>query len=230
MSCRSALESPETPVVARVLRSGVKLVQQPDKKNAGRKKTGKKEADKKETGRKKADKKKLSISDPVSGGGKVKTRHSLSTPRDSPSVLGVSFTRHQAPVARLSVDRNSWVLLNMEDVARAETEFKVRVTGKLIQDLPSTSSQPRYHLIRLAGASPSSYQQDSQGRHSVIFPINSSATTVRKIHFTRVSSDIGKEVEVVFSLENRQGELVSKRVYNVKIRDEKTPEIPIIEL
>ena len=230
-------------MVVRVLRSGVKLLQQSgrkeagkekaDEKKAGKEKRVKKTVDKMKTDKKKADKKKLSSSAHVSRGGKVKTSQSQATKRDRPRplvVLGVSFTRHQAPVTRLSVDRNNWVLINMEDLARTETEFKVRVTAELSEDLTSNSSQPRYHLIRLAGASLASYQQDSEGRHSVIFPIHPSATTCRKLQFTSLSSDLGKEVKVVFSLEDGEGELVSWRVFKVKIRAEKSPEIPIIDL
>ena len=228
-------------MVVRVLRSGVKLLQQSgrkeagtekaDEKKAGKEKRVKKTVDKMKTDKKKADKKKLSSSAHVSRGGKVKTSQSQATTRARPRpVLGVSFTRHQAPVTRLAVDRNSWVLINMEDLARTETEFKVRVTAELSEDLTSTSSQPRYHLIRLAGASLASYQQDRQGRHSVIFPIHPSATTCRKLKFTSLSSDLGKEVKVVFSLEDGEGELVSWRVFKVKIRAEKSPEIPIIDL
>ena len=218
-------------MVVRVLRSGVKLLQQSGRKEAGTEKADEKKAGKEKRVKKTVDKKKLSSSAHVSRGGKVKTSQSQATTRARPRpVLGVSFTRHHAPVTRLAVDRNSWVLINMEDLARTETEFKVRVTAELSEDLTSTSSQPRYHLIRLAGASLASYQQDSEGRHSVIFPIHPSATTCRKLQFTSLSSDLGKEVKVVFSLEDGEGELVSWRVFKVKIRAEKSPEIPIIDL
>ena len=224
LSCRAALETPETPVVVRVLRSGVKIVQQPGKKKEGKKKQGKN----------KEVRKKLISSVPLTGDVKGKTRQPTASP--GPLAWGVSFRRSevedQTDGPLMSVDRKSWlpVLFSLEDVGRAKTELQVRVRAELRDDLTSTSSHPRYHLIRLAGASLSSYQQDSQGRHSVVFPFKSSVTAYRKIKFTSLTSDLGKEVKVVFSLEDGQGELVSRRVFGVKIRSELTPDIPIIEI
>jgi hypothetical protein len=99
----------------------------------------------------------------------------------------------------MTVDVNNWVpvLFNIENSDRAETELKVRVTAVLVSDGLSLSF-PRYHLIRLAGASLASYQQDRQGRHSVIFPVSSSAATYRKIKFTSLSSDLGNEMKTIY--------------------------------
>ena len=155
--------------------------------------------------------------------------------RPGPVKFGVRFTRmsklskntdwvYNYKYKKLYVDLNLWVsvLFNLEDVTRWRTGFQVRVTAVVSDDSTfSTSSYLPFHLIRLKGASLASYQQDSQGRHSVIFPISSSAPTCRNIQFTRLSSDLGKEVKVVFSLEDGEGELVGRRVFSVKIRGRK---------
>ena len=246
MSCRATVdtgETGETAVVVRVLRSGVKLAQQPGR-------TVTTSSTWYPPSQVKSDTQKLDSSaargPSLSGGGKVTAAQTPGNLRDSPGPFdfGVSFTRsykvfcqsdweYSHKYQKLYVDSNCWVsvLFNLADFTRSQTEFQVRVTAVVSEDFTfSTSSYLPFHLIRLAGASLSSYQQDSQGRHSVIFPISSSAPTCRKIKFTRLSSDLGKEVKVIFSLQDGEGDLVGRRVFSVKIRAEQTAEIPIIEL
>ena len=218
MSRRSAVETAETAVVVRVLRSGVKLAQQP-----GRIVTT------------------SSTWYPPSPSPSLLKSESP-TPaslRDSPGPFnfGVRFTwssqvfgqsdwEYSIKYRKLYVDVDTWVsvLCDMEDFTGSRTEFQVRVTAS------TSSSYLPFHLVRLAGASLSSYQQDRQGRHSVVFPVSSSAAACRKIKFAGLSSDLGQEeVMVVFSLEDGEGQLVGRRVFTVKIRTEQSVEKPISE-
>ena len=193
----------------RVLRSGVKLAQQPGGSSWSPPAPAKSE--------------------------RQKLDNSLSL-RDShgPFILGVSFRRgcwdYWEYGHELHVDMNSWVsvLCSVEDFTRSGTELQVRVRAVLVSE-DEDLTFPAFHLIRLAGASLASYQQDSQGSHSVIFPVSCSAATCRRIKFTRSSSDLGREVKVVFSLEDG-GLVVGRRTFSVKIRPERTPETPVIEL
>ena len=213
MSCMSSVDAADTPVVTRVLRSGVKVVQQPDRKKRN--------------------------SSAPKGETTTQTPATLRN-RPGPFLLGVSFTMSEVSGRSdweydkthwLEVDMNSWlpVLCNIVNPTRSGTDLHVRVTAVLVTEA-RTLSFPCYHLIRLEGASLASYQQSSQGRHSVIFPISSSAITCKKIKFTSLQSDLGKDLKVVFCLEAGVGKVVGRRVFSVKIRAEQTPEIPVIEL
>ena len=231
------MESGETPVVVRILRSGAKLLQQPGKSVTL---TSYPPSQVMSKG------KKFNKIPPLSPGQdrerKLKKIQNPVSLKDSsgPFNFGVRFTRNSKlcentdwafnyKYKRLYVDMDSWVpvLFNMKDFTRAQTQFQVRVTA-VLSDLntstssasstTSASSYPPFHLIRLAESSHTSYQQDNQSRHSVIFPISSSAPTCRKIKFTSLSSDLGREVKAVFSLEDGEGEVVGRRVFSVKIR------------
>ena len=232
MSCRAALETAETPVVGRILRSAFKGVQKSGKivTSTSTSTTSYPPSQVKSKGKK--------FNSPALSPGlgrdrKVKTTQHPAKLEDSPGPFnfGVRFTRSSKVSGntdwafnyrykRLYVLMNSWVsvIFNVEDFTRSQADLQVRVTAVVSDALSSSnSSSPPFHLIRLAEDSHLSYQQDSQGRHSVIFPISSSAPTCRKIKFTSLSSDLGREVKVVFSLEDGE-ELVGRRVFSVKIR------------
>ena len=234
------METEQTPVVLRFLRSGVKVVEQsgrvvtlPTSPTSSPQVQVKSQV--------KSQGKKSNKSAALSTG--LKRDRKLNTSQDSLEdspgqfKFGVRFTKKSSfsessgwafnyRYKRLYVDLNSWVpaLCSFENSrARSGTEFQVRVRAVMEgEDLTfsSSSSSLPFHLIRLAEASPASYQQDSQGRYSVIFPVSNPAATCRKIKFTRLSSHLGREVKVVFSLEDGEGQEVGRRVFTVKIRAE----------
>ena len=115
---------------------------------------------------------------------------------------------------RLYVKMDNWVpvLCNIENSSRSGSEFQVRVTAVVVTE--DRVSFPPFHLVRLEGAERASYQQDSQGRHSVIFPVRSSDAKIEKIVKIKFM-DLKMEVKVVFSLEDGNGEVVGRRVFSV---------------
>lgn len=230
MYCRVAVETAEIPLVVRVLRSGVKLVQQSGRIVTYTSTTSTTSSSTSSYPPQVKSKGKKSKSVPPLSPERATSPVSL---EDSPGQFdfSVRFTRrsqdsrvshntdwvYNYKYKKLYVDLNTWVplLFNMRDFTRSQSDLQVRVTAVLSGGLSSSSSYPPFHLIRLAEASVTSYQQDNQGRHSVIFPMSSAC---RKIQFTRLSSDLGREVMVVFSLQDGEGEEVGRRVFSVKIR------------
>ena len=230
------METAEIPLVVRVLRSGVKLVQQSGRIVTYTSTTSTTSSSTSSYPPQVKSKGKKSKSVPPLSPERATSPVSL---EDSPGQFdfSVRFTRrsqdsrvshntdwvYNYKYKKLYVDLNTWVplLFNMRDFTRSQSDLQVRVTAVLSGGLSSSSSNtssssyPPFHLIRLAEASVTSYQQDNQGRHSVIFPMSSAC---RKIQFTRLSSDLGREVMVVFSLQDGEGEEVGKRVFSVKIR------------
>ena len=234
MSFSAALETAVIPVKVRVLRSAVKVVQQSGRivTFTSTSTTSYPPSQVKSKGKKFNNS--PALSPELGRDRKVKTPQHPASLEDSPGPFNfrARLTRSSKVCGntdldwvfnykykKLYVTMNSWVpvLFNVEDFTRSQADLQVRVTAVVSDNLSSSTSSPPFHLIRLAEDSHSSYQQDSQGRHSVIFPISSTAATCRNIKFTRLSSDLGQEVKVVFSLEDGE-ELVGRRVFTVKIR------------